>query len=405
MHAAKSLALLLLLATAMPTAVATEEKPLPPAAEACFAAPTAACLEAEARRLAAAERLGAASAMSHAWLAAIYDDDALYAEAIKQLGLIIDKLQRKQVAGDVAKVFAEAGRLREAAAAANRMYKVNDRAWAWKEIAVIVADKGFYDQLLTFARARADDADHTGVLRAVAEALAAGGRLDDALEVARTIPNATARARTHAVIGTTTGDVSLIEAAETMIVASEQSAFLKKIALDAVMGAYAAAGELDRALTLARAVKQGLSRDNTLSTIVSALAGKGRFDDARKVVDMIERPLTASTARTAILIAYADADRPDEAGAVLDEMNLPGFDELATWRIVGALARTGRIAEAEALLAPLEESARKDTGRFEIAAAHLAAGDTGAALAVARQIALTPLRARALATVARGMRD
>jgi tetratricopeptide (TPR) repeat protein len=189
---------------------------------------------------------------------------------------------------EVAKSLARAGhadrafKIAQATAAADESGKARVLAAAAEAQARPGDDRSTraFDDALEAARAIADDSGQASALKEVAEALAKVGRVEEALETARSIPPLRAHQVFTPVIAALVRAGRLDEALEAAHAISPWSALDRADAFLTVIAALARAGRLEQALDAIRAMNDWRFEAGAFGRVAGALADAGRFEEA-----------------------------------------------------------------------------------------------------------------------------
>ena len=324
----------------------------------CLTAPTAACLFAEAERIASSIDNQSLRAMALATIAAEYGHAAIEDAALKaKVTLLRARMEVPDrdatppdllgfVWNEIADAEAELGDLDAALATASGIGDEDMRDTALTSIAGIRASKNdIVGALLSAARIN-DPTYHALALREIAHAQAEMGDLAGSLETARDIEPPWARDSALLIIALTFAhDGHRSEALEA-------AAGIEREPLRAWVASLteARAGNIERALRIASGIDD--SRWRVLGDIAQALAERGDVAGSLRIANSIEDARDRSDALAGI--AEAQADRGDFAGAL----------------------RTSRTIEN--VLRPLELRARAvASGPLRIAVANIAVRQAG----------------------------
>ncbi|MEU9833853.1 trypsin-like peptidase domain-containing protein [Streptosporangium sp. NPDC048047] len=293
------------------------------------------------------------------------------------------------------------------------------------------------EQAETLARTRAPSTPWAQVPAAVADAVAAGGDLDRAEELALAIPEPAVRTRVL------TGLVRLLAGRD---VARAESVARERIsgaedrdrALAWVAGALAARGEFDRAeelalslssadlrahalalvvreipdvkraVAVARRIPHADRRDQVRVGLVQTMAARG----ALRRATVLARGLTAADHRANALLAVATA-----GGGGIDREPLKEVEKLIRRvpdegrrtrllaSLVRALAGAGRPGHAERLARGIPSPEKREGALADVAAALVARGEVRKALAMVRKMVAPSSRAHAYVAVVRALSE
>ncbi len=283
-------------------------------------------------------------------------------------------------AGNAAQALSRVGRVEEALSA---LREINDKGDGWVKVAQEMAKSGKLDKLLEAVQHGDVSAINGSVRRDIARTLAAAGRADEALALARLITAADARAYALAGVAEALGQA----------------------------GKPVPAGALaEEALHTAQDVKAEPDRSYTLDWVTRGLAAAGRSAEALRVSETIQNSQSHDQAVLDIAEKLAWSGNADDALALSKKLRNSSSRGLLYGTIVTALATAGRGKEAADTLARLKQQGLKAEnalgGRvdLETAVVCLVEHKPLDALTLARQINEPTSRRRALTAVADALR-
>ncbi len=196
--------------------------------------------------------------------------------------------------------------------------------------------------LLEEVRLEAHHSEHADSLQRVAEAFGETGHPDLAREVAR----------------------ELLDGAEAL-----DSAYQQGWNRYCAAGAYLAAGDFDKALSLACSLPDDVL-DDFRSGVVEELVRAGEYVWAERLAEELTGTIEGD--RSLIHIAAGMAARGDFPGAValLDEIPVPGLRDEALEKVVSASARAGAPHEPHALAGTITDPGHRSKALAAVARAH-----------------------------------
>ena len=238
------------------------------------------------------------------------------------------------------------------------------------DIVRVAARHGDAEQAAVFLEAidtlASDEPDNDGRQQAqvaLVRAAALSGDIDKAVLVAEQIADTTLRvqALTYAAGGAlTNGDHGRAAS-----LAREVDATVRGVPgtptgdlLELLADAFAYAGDLDAAQTVARSISNDVRRDATLSTLVRRLAIAGNIDLAERVAREIEGEHRRRETMTALVSRLAERGDYDHARRIADSSEDPAERAAALTALAHELAHVGNDAEATSIAMTVERIAR-----------------------------------------------
>jgi tetratricopeptide (TPR) repeat protein len=287
---------------------------------------------------------------------------------------MMDSDSRNTALANAAQALAKLGRVEEALSV---LREINDEGGGWVKVAEEVAKSGKLDKLIEAVRQGDGPGLNDKVRGDIARTLAAAGRTDEALNLARLIKAPAARAYALAGVAEALGQAGKSEPASTLA---------------------------QEALQTAQDVKAEPDRSYTLDWVVRGLAA-GKSAEALRVSEIIQDPQSHDQALLDIAGILALSGSTDDALSLAHKLRNPKFGGLLFGTIVTALAREGRGKEAADTLSRLKQQGLEAENvlggpvDLQTVVSFLAEHKPLDALTLARQINEPLLRRRALAAV------
>jgi tetratricopeptide (TPR) repeat protein len=241
--------------------------------------------------------------------------------------------------------------------------------WAENEIAVALADAGQVDRAEEFVRETTYPPhtswyDRSKALCALAAGLTRAGRLDRAERLANRLGDSPVALRVRCDLAASLGRAGLHDNAVRMVRLAEQfpprftgEADRRRTAGD-LAGAFARAGDLERAEGLSRRITDPLTQTLALSGILVALATAGDREGASATADRAEasaRAVTGASLRaiavSELSVAFAQAGDADRAERTARTIASPDVQARTMVRIATVMARAGDRDRAETCVA------------------------------------------------------
>ena len=265
-----------------------------------------------------------------------------FEQALDVARLSATRLTQGDALCEVTAALARAGRFDEALAASRHFTDSYHQAKGLIEVAKSLARAGDSDRALAIARAiaAADESGKARVLAAAAEAQAREGNaraartFDDALEAARAIADDSMQASALIEVAEAFAQVGRVE--EALETARSITPLRAGQVFTLVVAALVRAGHLDQALEAARAVNSHLSGfldwPNAFLTVIAALAQARRFEEALETTRAMEDWRFEAEALGRLAGALAHAGRFEEALSTLSPGSLDALlEDLAEW--------------------------------------------------------------------------